>query len=195
MSLFKKKYTVEAAMEMRNNAKAATEDLIQKKNLESFIEQSPRLEQLKSIYIHRQAIFQVAKDLEINISPFQNHDVDKYWLMLWMTEKDANLCHELTSEHHQYLDAQFLAEPILLEMMLDWESARFSRPDINRNAYDLMLGGMPDEVMPPMEALMPRYDLYHGTIERGINKKQYAKMIAEITPEILAKDICESMSL
>ena len=183
------KYSKQTAEHLLHTATIATQELIEKKVLEQHIASSPNLDNLKRVYLHRQAIFKVANDLEIDASQFRMHDADKYYMYLWMHDKDANECHELINNHHNYLDAAFLSETDLTEMMLDWESARFTKPEIKSNAYDIMLSRMPDEVFRPIIPLMQKYEIYEGTFDKGINKKQYTAMAEKITPSILAEEI------
>lgn len=78
------------------------------------------------------------------------HDMDKVLMMLFMDKELASTFHRLYANHHNDGN-QKLQKQDLIEMILDWECARYTKPDKPLNAYDTLnkyYNNLNDEVMP-----------------------------------------------
>jgi hypothetical protein len=144
---------------------------------------------MRYTYLHRQAIFTLAEKLGIDATPYLTHDTEKYFMYLWLEEDVTRECHRILNRHHDYDKGVAIDRETLLEMMLDWESARFSKPDKPRNAYDTLYKWMPVEMHEPMAALLKEYNLYYPTNEAGITTEEYKKQSEAITPAMIAAEI------
>ncbi len=75
------------------------------------------------------------------------HDLDKVFLYLfcfWMSIKDVQDFHRKHQKHH--VDNELPKTPTdLLETVIDWESARFTKPDKPLNAYETLMKFYPDK--------------------------------------------------
>ena len=172
-----------------NVAKRATIMLLQNDMLEKTIAESPNLHKMRYTYLHRQAIFTLAKRLGIDATPYLCHDTEKYFLYVWLEEDITRECHRILNRHHDYDKGVAVDRKTLIEMMLDWESARFSKPDKPRNAYDTLYKWMPVEMHEPMAALLKEYNLYYPTNEAGITAEEYKKKAEAITPAMIVAEI------
>ena len=170
-------------------AKRATLFLLQNGTLEKAIAESPNLHKMRYTYLHRQAIFTLAEKLGIDATPYLTHDTEKYFMYLWLKEDVTRECHRILNRHHDYDKSVAIDRETLVEMMLDWESARFSKPDKPRNAYDTLYKWMPVEMHEPMAALLKEYNLYYPTNEPGITAEEYKKQSEAITPAMIAAEI------
>ena len=170
-------------------AKRATLFLLQNGTLEKAIAESPNLHKMRYTYLHRQAIFTLAEKLGIDATPYLTHDTEKYLMYLWLEEDVTRECHRILNRHHDYDKGVAIDRETLVEMMLDWESARFSKPDKPRNAYDTLYKWMPVEMHEPMAALLKEYNLYYPTNESGITAEEYKKQSEAITPAMIAAEI------
>lgn len=170
-------------------AKRATLFLLQNGTLEKAIAESPNLHKMRYTYLHRQAIFTLAEKLGIDATPYLTHDTEKYFMYLWLEEDVTRECHRILNRHHDYDKGVAIDRETLVEMMLDWESARFSKPDKPRNAYDTLYKWMPVEMHEPMAALLKEYNLYYPTNEPGITAEEYKKQSEAITPAMIAAEI------
>lgn len=170
-------------------AKRATLFLLQNGTLEKAIAESPNLHKMRYTYLHRQAIFTLAEKLGIDATPYLTHDTEKYFMYLWLEEDVTRECHRILNRHHDYDKGVAIDRETLVEMMLDWESARFSKPDKPRNAYDTLYKWMPVEMHEPMAALLKEYNLYYPTNEAGITAEEYKKQSEAITPAMIAAEI------
>ena len=170
-------------------AKRATLFLLQNGTLEKAIAESPNLHKMRYTYLHRQAIFTLAEKLGIDATPYLTHDTEKYLMYLWLEEDVTRECHRILNRHHDYDKGVAIDRETLVEMMLDWESARFSKPDKPRNAYDTLYKWMPVEMHEPMATLLKEYNLYYPTNEPGITAEEYKKQSEAITPAMIAAEI------
>ena len=170
-------------------AKRATLFLLQNGTLEKAIAESPNLHKMRYTYLHRQAIFTLAEKLGIDATPYLTHDTEKYFMYLWLEEDVTRECHRILNRHHDYDKGVTIDRETLVEMMLDWESARFSKPDKPRNAYDTLYKWMPVEMHEPMAALLKEYNLYYPTNEPGITAAEYKKQSEAITPAMIVAEI------
>ena len=97
---------------------------------------------------HKRAFLKIEKTfLRRNTLRGFMHDVDKIFLYLfcfWMSIEDIQEFHRKHQKHHvdnnlkkTYAD--------LLETVIDWESARFTKPDKQLNAYETLMKFYPDK--------------------------------------------------
>ena len=153
------------------------------------IANSPNFHKMKYTCLHRQAIFTLADRLGINQRIFWIHDIDKYFMYLSLDESMARECHRRLNLHHYYNIPECVDRIVLIEMMLDWESARLSKPDKPLNAYETLHKLMPNSMIQYMEPLLKEYGLNHPCTDHCITTEEYELMAKSVTPEIIARDI------
>lgn len=88
-----------------------------------------RWDYIKYTHKHRKMVQKIAKDLGYSF-PF--HDLDKYFLYLFLGKDWGSKLHRKWSGHH-YRNGDIKNK---IEAAIDWESARFTKPDKPLNAYD-----------------------------------------------------------
>jgi len=97
-------------------------------------------EHIEYTYKHRKVVMLLAKkyfkdNIEL-LERIEFHDLDKLFMYLFYDKKSVSKIHRDLSNHHEnelpkdYLD--------YVEMVLDWESARYTKPDKPLNAYDTL---------------------------------------------------------
>lgn len=107
--------------------------------------------ELKKVLAHRRAFFRVAKSLGVSRRRFLLHDLDKVFLLI-LPEKAERKLHRLLNKHH--VECIFGFDP--LEAVIDWECARFTKPDKPLNARQTLDRFYPeykDVVEPILEEL------------------------------------------
>lgn len=69
---------------------------------------------------------------------FLFHDLDKIFLYLIFNKKTVQKIHRWYSSHHvrQTIDGNLINPKDPLQAVLDWESARYTKPDKPLNAYE-----------------------------------------------------------
>ena len=98
-------------------------------------------EYIEYTYKHRKIVIYLAnkyvkKDKEKILKQIENHDIDKLFAYLFYNKKDVSQIHRNSSSHHQNeLEKNDID---YIEMVLDWESARYTKPDKPLNAYDTL---------------------------------------------------------
>lgn len=74
------------------------------------------------------------------------HDTDKlmsYILLPFLTLRQHKELHKKLSAHHHYEKIDKLPEKVLMEIVLDWESARYTKPDKPETAREYCLRAKP----------------------------------------------------
>lgn len=116
------------------------------------------LEYIKYTYKHRKIVIKLAEkyfsDNQELLDKVRYHDLDKLFLYLFYDKKDVSKLHrDLTSHHENELEK---TELDYMEMVLDWESARYTKPDKPLNAYDTLVNYYPRmeiSIMPILEMM------------------------------------------
>ena len=116
------------------------------------------LEHIKYTYKHRKIVIKLGEkyfpDNQELMTKLRYHDLDKLFLYLFYDKKDVSKLHrDLTSHHENNLDKNELD---YIEMVLDWESARYTKPDKPLNAYDTLCKyypNMENEILPILKEM------------------------------------------
>ena len=115
-------------------------------------------EHIKYTYKHRKIVIRLAekyfKDNNEVLEQVKSHDIDKLYLYLFYDKKTVSRIHREQSSHHENeLEKTYLD---YVEMVLDWESARYTKPDKPLNAYDTLVKfypGMTDVILPILQEM------------------------------------------
>lgn len=107
-------------------------DAVRSGDKEQIDEIKERIENLKYTVRHRYAFQRVEKKLlGRNTMRGVLHDIDKVFMYITMNKKDAHNIHRATSSHHE---ANARTHDDFVEMVIDWECARLTKPDKPLNA-------------------------------------------------------------
>ena len=105
-------------------------------------------EHIKYTYKHRKVVMLLAKkyfkDNKQLLEQVEFHDLDKLYTYLFYDKSIASKLHREQNEHHVNMLKKTHLDHI--EMVLDWESARYTKPDKPLNAYDTLYAYYPDMV-------------------------------------------------
>lgn len=146
-------------------------------------------EQLIYTYKHRKILLFLAKkyfDNEKLLDKLKHHDMDKMYLLLFYKKKDIESYHRTMSTHHD--NELKKTELDYIEMVLDWESARYTKEDKPFNAYDTLCKFYPhleDKIMP----ILAKIGLNKSTLEKEEDVVEYAKMISNVTEEDIKEEL------
>ena len=110
-------------------------------------------EHIEYTYKHRKVVMLLAKkyfnDNKELLERIEMHDLDKMFMYLFYDKKTVSRMHRDLSKHHENdLEKDYLD---YVEMVLDWESARYTKPDKPLNAYDTLVNfytDMTDFILP-----------------------------------------------
>ena len=81
------------------------------------------------------------------------HDVDKIILYHFLPTEFVHTCHQWWSKHHEH---RAKTHNDFVQMAIDWECARFTKPDKPLDAYDTLYKFYPhmeDKILPILKAL------------------------------------------
>ncbi len=153
------------------------------------------IEHIKYTYKHRKIVLFLANKYVKNkkeeiINQLKKHDMDKMFLYLFYNKKDASNIHRsFTSHHENELPKNYVD---YVEMVLDWESARYTKPDKPLNAYDTLYKYYPDmeeNVLPILKEFgldMSRQDAEEDVLE-------YAKSLDNTSTKDIENEMIQSI--
>ncbi len=147
------------------------------------------VESLLYTYKHRKVVMFLASlyfDNEELMNQLSKHDMDKMFLLLFYSKKDINKFHNSMASHHDNEIPK--TELDYIEMVLDWESARYTKDDKPYNAYDTMIKYYPHlekQVLPIMEKMGMAY----STFEKDSRVVEYVKSLGDPTVEDIKNEL------
>lgn len=157
--------------------------------LMNLIQKSDNLNLLKYTYLHRREVYRIGNELRVKESLLDSlwmHDIDKLIIYLFRDKQETQKIHRLLNRHHNRNETD---KEILVEMLLDWESARFTKPDKPLNAYDTMKKYYPDmetKMLPIIEEL----GLNHSTdMSESITMEEFMERANRIDITAIHKEL------
>ena len=142
-------------------------------------------------YKHRKVLNYLAKkyfDRDDLIERLKHHDMDKMYLLLFYEKKDIESYHRSMSSHHDNDIKK--TELDYIEMVLDWESARYTKDDKPFNAYDTMCKFYPHlekELLP----ILKKIGLDKSTLEKEKDVSEYAQSINNVSEDDIKKELID----
>ena len=118
----------------------------------------------------------------------KHHDMDKMYLLLFYEKKDIESYHRSMSSHHDNDIKK--TELDYIEMVLDWESARYTKDDKPFNAYDTMCKFYPHlekELLP----ILKKIGLDKSTLEKEKDVSEYAQSINNVSEDDIKKELID----
>lgn len=142
-------------------------------------------------YKHRKVLNYLAKkyfDSEDLNERLKCHDMDKMYLLLFYDKKNIESYHRNMATHHDNdLEKNELD---YIEMVLDWESARYTKADKPLNAYDTMYKFYPhleERILP----ILKQIGLDKSTLEKEEDVMNYTQSLSNITEEAIKNELIE----
>ncbi len=142
-------------------------------------------------YKHRKILTYLAEKYYNNeelIKQLENHDMDKMYSLLFYDKKDINKFHRALSTHHDNDIPK--TELDYVEMILDWESARYTKDDKPLNAYDTLIKFYPhleDQILP----LLKKMGIDKSTLEKEKDIVEYANTLSNVTEDDIKKELIQ----
>ncbi len=121
------------------------------------------------------------------------HDMDKVIMYLYMTKKGVNLIHRNGVRHHFNSNIKDYSRLDYLEMIFDWECARYTKEDKPLNAYDTLYKFYPEhekEILP----LLKELKLDYSSLDFDKEILEETKNIV-VDQEYIKKEINEYLNL
>ena len=143
-------------------------------------------------YKHRKLLAFLAqkydKDNKELLERLKIHDLDKMFLLLFYDKKVIEPVHRALATHHN--NKLKKSELDYIEMVLDWESARYTKPDKPFNAYDTLYKFYPhlvDKVLP----ILKRFNIDKSTFDMEEDVVAYVNSLKEYDEEDIKKELIE----
>ena len=153
-------------------------------------------EHIKYTFKHRKIVMLLAEKYFGNnqelLEQVKAHDLDKMYMYLFYDKKDASNIHRDKTVHHE--NELEKTELDYIEMVLDWESARYTKPDKPLNAYDTLVNYYPqmtDVILPILKKM--------GIAESGLEMDQdileAAKQLDNTSEEDVVSELVSGLEL
>lgn len=147
-------------------------------------------------YVHKKIIeYMVEKYVtdnyvkEVMLEKAKNHDMDKLTCYLFYPKETCSKIHRVNNAHHVNDIYKDMFDYI--EMVFDWESARYSKDDKPLNAYDTLYTYYPeyeDKILPILKGF--GLDIPNAPLEEDI--KNYAEcLMASVCEEDILNEVLE----
>ena len=151
------------------------------------------LDKLIYTYKHRKIVYFLGEKYSNNkelLEQLNNHDLDKMFLLLFYDKDVVKKVHRDTSSHHDNdLEKTKLD---YMEMVLDWESARYTKPDKPLNAYDTLYDFYPhlvDKIVPILE----EFNINYSSTEMEEDVVEYVNSFGEVSENDIKKELVRSI--
>ena len=153
-------------------------------------------EYIEYTYKHRKIVMLLAKkyfkDNKELLEKIEYHDLDKLFMYLFYSKSDVSRIHRTLVAHH---DNEMEKNNLdYIEMVLDWESARYTKPDKPLNAYDTLYSYYPnmvEEILPILQEM--GIDKPNLPMEKDV--VEYTNGMEKITVEDIETEIKHYMKL
>ena len=147
-------------------------------------------------YKHRKIVIYLAnkyyKDNKELLDKVKLHDLDKLFMYLFYEKEDASNIHRDLMSHHQNKIVKDKLD--YMEMVLDWESARYTKPDKPLNDYDTLYRfypGLEEHILPILKEL--GIDKPNLPMEEDV--WEYTQSIVNVSKEDIKNEIIEYLDL
>ena len=147
-------------------------------------------EKLLYSYKHRKVLCFLANkyygDNKKLLEKIKYHDLDKMYLLLFYDKKDIDPIHKKLAFHHDNAIPKTKLDYI--EMVLDWESARYTKEDKPLNAYDTLYKFYPqleDEILPILQKLK----INKSTFDKDEDVISYQSTLSNITEKDIKTEL------
>lgn len=147
-------------------------------------------------YKHRKIVIYLAnkyyKDNKELLDKVKLHDLDKLFMYLFYEKEDASNIHRDLVSHHQN---KIIKDKLdYMEMVLDWESARYTKPDKPLNAYDTLYRfypGLEEHILPILKEL----GIDKPSLPMEDDVWEYTQSIVNVSKEDIKNEIIEYLDL
>ena len=147
-------------------------------------------------YKHRKIVIYLAnkyyKDNKELLDKVKLHDLDKLFMYLFYEKEDASNIHRDLMRHHQNKITKDKLD--YMEMVLDWESARYTKPDKPLNAYDTLYRfypGLEGHILPILKEL----GIDKPSLPMEDDVWEYTQSIVNVSKEDIKNEIIEYLDL
>ena len=152
------------------------------------------LDKIKYTYKHRKIIYflgeKYSNDKKL-LDKLTMHDIDKMFMLLYYDKDVVKKVHRDNSSHHDNdLEKTKLD---YMEMVLDWESARYTKPDKPLNAYDTLYSYYPhlvDKIVPILE----EFNINYSTNDMEEDVVEYVNSLGEVSENDIKKELVYSIN-
>ena len=148
-------------------------------------------EYIEYTYKHRKIVIYLAnkyvkENKEETMNQIEFHDLDKLYMYLFYNKKDVSNVHRQLSSHHdnsiEKTDADYV------EMVLDWESARYTKPDKPLNAYDTLYKYYP-EMKEKILPILKKFKIDKSGLPMEEDVLEYAKSLSNTSSDEIKEEL------
>ena len=148
------------------------------------------IDKLLYTYKHRKLLTFLAQKYDKDnielLERLKAHDLDKMYMLLFYDKKAIEPVHRALASHHD--NELEKSELDYIEMVLDWESARYTKPDKPYNAYDTLYKFYPnlvDQIMP----ILKKYNIDKSTFDKEEDVMEYVNYLDKCSDEDIKNEL------
>ena len=149
------------------------------------------IDKLLYTYKHRKVVMFLGKKYMNNkelLERLEKHDLDKMYLLLLYQKNELEGVHSSIARHHDNgKEKDYLN---YVEMVLDWESARYTKPDKPLNAYDTLYKYYPHlekEILP----ILKEFNIAKSNLPMEKDVVEYVKTLDNANEKDVKKELIE----
>lgn len=148
-------------------------------------------EYIEYTYKHRKIVIYLAnkyvkENKEEIMNQIEFHDLDKLYMYLFYNKKDVSNVHRQLSSHHDNSIEKNDADYV--EMVLDWESARYTKPDKPLNAYDTLYKYYP-EMEEKILPILKKFKIDKSDLPMEEDVLEYAKSLSNTNIDDIKEEL------
>lgn len=148
-------------------------------------------EYIEYTYKHRKIVIYLAnkyvkENKEETMNQIEFHDLDKLYMYLFYNKKDVSNVHRQLSSHHDNSIEKNDADYV--EMVLDWESARYTKPDKPLNAYDTLYKYYP-EMKEKILPILKKFKIDKSGLPMEEDVLEYAKSLSNTSIDDIKEEL------
>lgn len=148
-------------------------------------------EYIEYTYKHRKIVIYLAnkyvkENKEEIMNQIEFHDLDKLYMYLFYNKKDVSNVHRQLSSHHD--NSIEKTDVDYVEMVLDWESARYTKPDKPLNAYDTLYKYYP-EMEEKILPILKKFKIDKSGLPMEEDVLEYAKSLSNTNIDDIKEEL------
>ena len=148
-------------------------------------------EYIEYTYKHRKIVIYLAnkyvkENKEETMNQIEFHDLDKLYMYLFYNKKDVSNVHRQLSSHHD--NSIEKTDAYYVEMVLDWESARYTKPDKPLNAYDTLYKYYP-EMKEKILPILKKFKIDKSGLPMEEDVLEYAKSLSNTSIDDIKEEL------
>lgn len=171
-------------------AKQKLGELLEHPDAITYIRQNPNFDYVMHLIAHRDAFARIEAHTKYHGMFSNTHDIEKVGLALILGKDIAKQIHRKWADHHN-IDWDNPDEMILVEKILDYESAHYTKLNSQETAYEYVLSAHKDK-LDVIKPVLEELNIWESTNNSRLTKEKYNQIIDSIHDEHILAEVRKS---